>query len=153
MVMVGATGSTGPSFTVVRIALSGEGTELGKNAQLPPAAAAAELLRLAIADPARASSRAEVLLTATDDNWWCSVAHHARGVALREQGRTADAVRALRAGVRLAGSSGDVDREADVRASLGTALALHGRTRAGLAELDRAVEQAHDPRMRASVLF
>jgi hypothetical protein len=152
MVMAGATGSCGPFFTVVRITLSGEGTGLGINAALAPAAAA-ELLRLAIADPARASARADVLLAATDDDWWQSVAHHARGVAVREQGRTAEAVRELRAAARFAARSGDVDRDADVRASLGLALGLLGRTRASLAELDRAVEQAHEPRMRASVLF
>ncbi len=42
--------------------------------------------------------------------------------------------------MRLARASGKPEREADVQATLGTALAWTGRSRQGLAVLDRAVE-------------
>ena len=72
---------------------------------------------------------------------------------LRDQGRTADAVQELRSARELARRSRDADRLADVRATLGSALALDGQTRTGLRELDRAVAGAVDRRIRARCLM
>jgi hypothetical protein len=59
----------------------------------------------------------------------------------------------MRTAVRLAGRTGDADREADARATLGGTLALSGRTRAGLEQLARAARSATSPEVRAKVLM
>ena len=82
-----------------------------------------------------------------------SVAGHALGIVLRDQGRTDDAVRELRQARRLAQHSGDPDRVADVRATLGNALAFGGRTRSGLRELDRSWRRLSSPQVRARCLM
>ncbi|HEX5087668.1 MAG TPA: CHAT domain-containing protein [Nocardioides sp.] len=102
-------------------------------------AAADDLLRVALADPAEAVARAQELATVHADPWTLSVVGQARGIVLRDEGHTAAAVRELRSARALARRSGDPDRLADVRATLGTALALDGQTRSGLNELDQAV--------------
>jgi CHAT domain/Tetratricopeptide repeat len=114
------------------------------------AADPAELLRLAVAEPHLARARADGLLETATDPWTLSVARHVRGLVLREQGRLAEAVDELRLAVKLARRSEDVNRLADVRATLGAALIMDGRSRAGLAQLDRAVEGADDPRVLAT---
>ena len=114
---------------------------------------ASELLRLAIAEPAQARVRARKLSSASVDPWMLSVARHAQGIVLRDQGRTDEAVRELRSARELAGRSGDPDRLADVRATLGSALALDGRTRSGLRELDRSVAEAVGRQVRARCLM
>jgi len=111
---------------------------------------AAELLRLAVAEPRAAEARADDLLATTTDAWTLSVARHVRGLSLREQGRMPEAVRELSHAVRLARRSGDPDRLADVHATLGAAMVMDGRTRAGMSRLDLAVEGARDPRVRAT---
>src|SRR3954447_19202351 len=105
-------------------------------------AEAAELLRLAIAEPAEAEARARRIAAVSSSTWTLSVARHALGLVARDQGRMEEALRELRAARRLARRSGDADRLADVRATLGGALALDGHTRAGLRELDLAVAGA-----------
>ncbi len=116
-------------------------------------AAAEDLLRLALAQPAQAADRAGQLVSSSADPWMLSVARHTIGIVLRDEGRPGDAVRELRAARALAVRSGDPDRLADVRATLGIALALDGRTRVGLLELDRAVAEAVSPRLRARCLM
>src|SRR4051812_26221002 len=116
-------------------------------------AEADELLRLAIAEPAEAEARARLVATAASSPWILSVAHHARGLVLRDQGRIAEAFHELRAARDLARRSGDPDRLADVRATLGGALALDGHTRTGLAELDLAVAGAVGAQVRARSLY
>jgi len=111
----------------------------------------AELLRLAVAEPRTALRRADDLLSTSADAWTLSVARHVRGLVLREQGSIGAAVRELRRAERLAVGSEDRDRLADVRATLGAALAMDGRTRAGMALLNRAVGDARDARTRATV--
>lgn len=128
--------------------MPGEGDDV---AQEVVAVDAEELLRLAIAEPHLALARADNLLSLTDDPWTQSVARHVRGLALRELGRLPEAVHELRTASQLARRSHDVDRLADVRATLGAALAMMGHTRAGLTQLDRAVTEAADPRVRATV--
>ncbi|HRI97280.1 MAG TPA: hypothetical protein PLZ93_16810, partial [Nocardioides sp.] len=112
-------------------------------------AAAEDLLRLALAEPAVAAARANEVAATHDDAWTRSVVAHARGIILRDEGRTSEAVRELRSARGLARSSGDPNRLADVRATLGSALALNGQTRPGLHELDRAVDGAVDRQVRA----
>lgn len=116
------------------------------------ASAVAELLELALDEPARALARAEEILASTPDPWWASVARHARGLALREHGEMGPALAELRAGVRFATASYDEDRVADVRATLGVTLVSAGRTRDGLAQLQHAAQGAKDPLLAAKVL-
>jgi tetratricopeptide (TPR) repeat protein len=116
-------------------------------------AAAEDLLRLAIAEPTHATALAREVTSVSLDPWMLSVARHAEGIVLRDQGRTVEAVRELRSARELARRSGDLDRLADVRATLGSALALDGRTRAGVHELDRAVIEAVGPQVRARCLM
>lgn len=117
------------------------------------AAEAEDLLRLAIAEPSRAIAVARRVSSTSTDPWMLSVARHAEGIVLRDQGRIDEAVRQLRSARQLARRSGDRDRLADVRATLGSALALDGRTRSGLAELDRAVVEATGQQIRARCLY
>ena len=59
-------------------------------------------------------------MSSTADRWLQSVARHARGLAQRERGDLARALPELRSALRLAAATGDPDREADVRATLGS---------------------------------
>ncbi len=122
-----------------------------------PAAAqnvvADDLLLLAVSDPRAAGAAARELAASTRDGWLRSVAHHAAGLALREQGDLGRAVPELRLALRLATATRDENRSADVRATLGAAYAMAGRGRAGLVQLDRAVDEATSPGLRARVLM
>ena len=57
-----------------------------------------------------------------------------------------------RTAVQLAVRSGDADRAADARASLGLSLIIAGQTRAGLGQLRRALDSASDPTVTARIL-
>jgi tetratricopeptide (TPR) repeat protein len=83
---------------------------------------------------------ARSLLTGQLSSYDASLAHHAIGIVLRDRGALQAAITELRRATRLARASGKPEREADVQATLGTALAWTGRSRQGLAVLDRAVE-------------
>ena len=113
---------------------------------------AMEMLALAIADPRRAEAWAERMLSEDADAWTLSVARHARGIVLRDRGLLEPALVELRLAVRLARRSGDVDRESDVRATLGSVLALAGRTAAGLEQFRRAIAAVGDPVVAAKIL-
>ena len=102
------------------------------------AAAGAALLQSALATPAKALARADVLLERDPDDWAISYAQQAAGIVLRDGGDTRAALLRLRSGLRAAERTGDVGRAADVRATLGATLVMAGRTTPGLAELDRA---------------
>ncbi len=71
-----------------------------------------------------------------------SLAHQAIGIVLRDRGDLPGAITELRKGLRLARASGRPEREVDVQATLGLALAWTGRSQQGLAILDRAVESS-----------
>jgi tetratricopeptide (TPR) repeat protein len=71
-----------------------------------------------------------------------SLAHQAIGIVLRDHGDLPGAIAELRKGVKLARGSGRPDREADVQATLGVALAWAGHSQHGLAVLDQAVAAA-----------
>ena len=111
-------------------------------------AVADRLLLLAVTDPAAARLAARELAASTRSGWLRSVAHHATGLALREQGDLAGALPQLRKALRWAVAAGDADRSAEVRATLGATHAMAGRGRVGLAQLDRAVGEAGSPGVR-----
>ena len=75
-----------------------------------------DLLELALADPERARARAEALVADSSDPLELSLAHQARGIVLRDEGRSTEAVDELRIALRHASRIG-VEREADVRAT------------------------------------
>ena len=85
---------------------------------------------------------ARSLLAGQPSSYDASLAHHAIGIVLRDRGDLPAAITELRRGLRLARSSGKPEREADVQATLGITLAWTGRSRQGLAVLDRAVESS-----------
>jgi tetratricopeptide (TPR) repeat protein len=102
----------------------------------------AELLPLAVSRPQDALLAARSVLAGQPSAYDASLAHHAVGIVLRDRGDLPGAIAELRKGVRLARESGLPEREVDVQASLGLALAWTGRSQQGLALLDRAVESS-----------
>ena len=117
-----------------------------------PTPPVSDLLGLAIAEPTRAQAWADRLVATDSDPLVLSYAHQARGILLRDHGLLDLAVPELRRAVRLAARSGDPNREADVRATLGVALAMAGRTSIGLDQLQLAVVTATDPTVMAKIL-
>ncbi len=102
---------------------------------------------------------ARSVLAGQPSSYDASLAHHAIGIVLRDRGDLQGAITELRKGLRLAHTSGKPEREADVQATLGLALAWTGRSQQGLAFLDRAVEASRGGPAgrvllrRASVLY
>ena len=101
-----------------------------------------DLLPLAGSRPREALAEARVILTGRPAPYEASVAHQAAGIVLREFGDVDAAVHEFRQALRHAGRTGSIEREADILASLGVALVFAGRTVAGLAALDRAVQRS-----------
>jgi CHAT domain-containing protein len=98
------------------------------------------LLLLTLSRPREALAKARAVLAGRPGLYEASVAHQAAGIVLREFGDVAAGIRELRSALRQAGRLGSAEREADVLASLGVALVYGGRTRAGLAAFDRALQ-------------
>jgi tetratricopeptide (TPR) repeat protein len=103
----------------------------------------ARLLPLALSRPRDALLAARSVLAGQPSAYDASLAHQAIGIVLRDRGNLPGAVAELRTGVRLACASGQPEREADVQATLGLTLAWTGRSRQGLALLDRALDASH----------
>ena len=82
---------------------------------------------------------ARSLLAGHPSPYDASLAHQAIGIVLRDHGDLPGAITELRKGLRLARASGRPEREVDVQATLGLALAWTGRSQQGLALLNRAV--------------
>ena len=82
------------------------------------------------------------MLAGRPDPYEASVAHQAAAIVLRDFGDVEAAVRELRQALRLARRIGSAEREAEVLASLGVALVYAGRTAAGLAAFDQAVQRS-----------
>lgn len=101
-----------------------------------------ELLPLALSRPQEAVAKARVLLARRPGPYVACVARHVVGIVLRDSGELSAAISELRRAQQLARSCGSREREADVLATLGTALVRAGRTTAGLAALDSAHRQA-----------
>src|SRR6266545_3931938 len=95
-----------------------------KRRQIAREADTLELLPLALSRPKEALARARAVLAADPEPYDASIAHQAIGIVLRDFGDVGVAVRELRTAVRLAGEAGSPEREADVLATLGLALAL-----------------------------
>ncbi|MEU4192015.1 CHAT domain-containing protein [Kribbella sp. NPDC026611] len=98
------------------------------------------LLPLALSRPHDAIASARSLLSENPAPAEASIAHQAWGIGLRQLGDIPAAVRELQTSVRLAEECGRPEREADVLATLGATLGRAGRSREGLASLDRAVD-------------
>jgi len=100
----------------------------------------AQLLPLALSRPRDALLAARSVLAGGPSPYDASLAHQTIGIVLRDHGDLPGAIAELRMGVRLAHASGRPEREVDVQATLGVALAWAGRSQQGLAVLNRAVE-------------
>ena len=98
-----------------------------------------ELLALALSRPSEALAAAREMLARHPSASQAAVAHQAAGVVLRHYGDIAEAIEELKNARRLARTAGDLDREADILASLGVAQLLAGQTRRGLSALDAAL--------------
>ena len=70
------------------------------------------------------------------------MAHQAAAIVSREFGDVEAGLREMRQSLRLARRTGSAEREADVLSSLGLALVYTGRTAAGLAAFDQAIERS-----------
>jgi tetratricopeptide (TPR) repeat protein len=97
------------------------------------------LLPLALSHPREALAEARAVLNGRPGPYEASVAHQAAGIVLRDTGDVNAGVRELRAALRQARRTGSAEREADVLATLGLALAYAGRTTDGLAAFDAAL--------------
>jgi tetratricopeptide (TPR) repeat protein len=106
----------------------------------PDTAEASYLLVLTHSRPAEALAQARALLSRRRliGAAAASMAHQAAGIALRDLGHTEDGLAELRRALRSARASGQPQREADVRASLGLTMALAGNIARGMAHLDSA---------------
>ncbi|MGC0336109.1 tetratricopeptide (TPR) repeat protein [Streptomyces sp. SLBN-8D4] len=111
-----------------------------------------ELLPMVFAAPNQALARAEEVLGSDPSPLHASVAHQVIGIWQRDWGDMRLALDHLRRARDLAARSESADREADVLAALGVALVHAGRTRQGLAALERGVEVSSG-HTRARVLF
>jgi tetratricopeptide (TPR) repeat protein len=98
---------------------------------------------LAVSRPQDALVAARSVLAGHPSAYNASLAHHAIGIVLRDHGKLPEAIAELKKGLRLARASGRPEREVDVQATLGLALAWTGRTQQGLALLNRAVAASH----------
>ncbi|MFC3541837.1 CHAT domain-containing protein [Nonomuraea ferruginea] len=107
-----------------------------------PRTDAAGLPPLALSRPHEALGKARDLLATGPPPLEASFARQAVGIVLREFGDIEAAVRELETARRLARRSGWAEREADVRATLGVALAFAGRTTAARNTLNAAVRQS-----------
>ncbi|HET9974684.1 MAG TPA: hypothetical protein VFQ68_41080, partial [Streptosporangiaceae bacterium] len=97
------------------------------------------MLPLAMSRPQDALLAARSVLAGHPSAYDASLAYHAIGIVLRDRGKLPEAIVELKKGVRRAQASGRQEREVDVQATLGAALAWTGRTQQGLALLNRAV--------------
>lgn len=101
-----------------------------------------DLLPLALSRPREALARARAVLAGRPGPYDASVAHQAAAIVVRESGDTEAGVRELRSALRLARQTGSAEREAEVLSSLGIALSYAGRTAAGLAAFNQAVQRS-----------
>jgi tetratricopeptide (TPR) repeat protein len=105
---------------------------------------ASYLLDLALSRPKAALARARELLSRRPpvSAAVASIAHQAAGIALRDLGYPDDGLAEMRRALRAARASGQQQRIADVRATLGLTMILVGNTARGMVHLDAAVEAA-----------
>ncbi len=101
-----------------------------------------DLVALASSRPWVALTRARAVLAGRPDPHDASVAHQAAGIVLRDYGDVEAGVRELRQALHQARRTGSAEREAEVLAGLGVALVFAGRTAAGLAAFEAAVQRS-----------
>ncbi|MFK0160274.1 CHAT domain-containing protein [Streptomyces sp. NPDC090499] len=111
-----------------------------------------ELLPMVFAAPGEALARAEGVLRSDPSPLDASVAHQVIGIWQRDFGDLAVALDHLRQARDWAARADSAEREADVLGTLGVALVHAGRTRQGLAVLDRGVDRGNG-HTRARVLY
>ena len=114
--------------------------------------AADDLIPQTGVSPRQALAAARSLLATEPGPRDASIAHQAAAIVLRDFGDVRAAIRELRLAARLARAAGDPGRETDVLTSLGTALVMAGRTRAGVAALDEALARAPGGAARGRIL-
>jgi len=102
-----------------------------------------KLPALALSRPSEALTAAREVLARNPPASQAAVAHQAAGVVFREFGDIREAIEEFKAARRFARQAGDLDREADVTASLGMALVLVGQPQRGLSVLDDLVERSN----------
>lgn len=111
----------------------------------PRAPAGEQLLALALAQPREALIQAQAVVSDSRrgaDAHGRSVAYQAMGIVRRDEGQHAAALEHFAAARRWARRAADSNRLADVEASEGVALVQSGKTRIGLARLERAASRA-----------
>jgi tetratricopeptide (TPR) repeat protein len=118
------------------------GGETRANPAAPGSRDVDELLPLTLSRPREALARARAVLAGRPGPYAASVAHHAAAIVVREFGDTEAGIAEMREALRLARRTGSAEREADVLSSLGIALVYAGRTPAGLAAFDQAVQRS-----------
>ncbi|MEV6759884.1 CHAT domain-containing tetratricopeptide repeat protein [Streptomyces sp. NPDC051105] len=107
---------------------------------------------MVFAAPGEALARAERVLQSDPSPLDASVAHQVIGIWQRDFGDLAVALDHLRRARGFAARADSAEREADVLGTLGVALVHAGRTRQGLAALDRGVARGNG-HTRARVLY
>ncbi|MFJ8637227.1 CHAT domain-containing protein [Streptomyces sp. NPDC093568] len=107
---------------------------------------------MTFADPNQALARAQAVLDTDPPPLHASIAHQVIGTWQRDWGDIRIALHHLRRARDLAARAESPEREADVLAALGVALVHTGRTRQGLAALERGIERGSG-HTRARVLF
>jgi tetratricopeptide (TPR) repeat protein len=100
------------------------------------------LLRLALSQPGKAAEMAQDILDTHPQDVPASYAFQALSVAHRQMGDGATALRYARRALRVALKTNRPDRSVDVQATLGATLALVGRSRDALIQLDAALARA-----------
>jgi tetratricopeptide (TPR) repeat protein len=102
-----------------------------------------QLLALALSRPSEALAAAREVLAQQPSAAQAAVAHHAAGVVLRDFGDVREAIEEFKNARRFARKAGDLDRESEASASLGSAWVFAGQTRRGLSVLDTALRRSH----------
>ena len=97
------------------------------------------LLPLALSQPHQALAIAREILNQHQGVEVDSYAHQSVGIVLRDGGQVSSALQELRTALRCALATGSETRVGDVLATYGATLAIAGRSKEGLLELDRAV--------------
>jgi tetratricopeptide (TPR) repeat protein len=98
-----------------------------------------KLHALALSRPADALRIARDVLAHDPSDAEAAAAHHAAGLVHRDFGDIDEAVVELKAAYRAVRKAADPDREAEILATLGVALAMGGHTERGLAALDAVI--------------
>jgi tetratricopeptide (TPR) repeat protein len=99
------------------------------------------LLALALSRPSEALTTVRAILAGNPSLSEAAVAHQAAGLVYREFGDIGEAIEEFKSARRSARSAGDLNRAADVSASLGMAWILAGKTQRGLSVLDDLVDR------------